>query len=208
MARIAASIASGVFVLLSGALGVVATLWPPSDPATKAHFLDGLIVVTVLAVAALVGYVLLEDRERKADKAERERHNRMIVDIYQRGLTPKNEGITGTADPVQASQTMNAAATFQSASLRQASLDLAREIRELTRGADDDESQYNAFQKFFNGGYYRRLSGLKSRLESVLGWNQVTGPAHWLPLGNTNMRKIADQLEREAAKVPPDIPST
>jgi hypothetical protein len=128
MGRTLAFIASGVLTLLDGALGIYATIWPPTDDASKANFLDALVAVTLLAIAALVAFVIFENKERKTDKTDREKHNRMLAELHADKFqktatvslnasaviaTPQPDNITGEGHGTQPPQTGTATGTVR-----------------------------------------------------------------------------------------------
>ena len=222
MGRIISFIASGVFTLFDGVLGILATVWPPTDDAAKAHFLDGVIAVTALAIASLVSLVLFEKHERDAEKAQREDQNRMIAELHAKAFSnvgevsqpPQAVSAQGAANPsptiAQEVALGNVFVRFEREgvpTLREAGLHLAKKYRDFANANKSDATRQEPLLTAFWSEYpFRELSSVKDRIENVIGFQQVNPSTEVLPSTPENILRLAKHLEKDALKVPADVP--
>jgi hypothetical protein len=91
--------------------------------------------------------------------------------------------------------------------LREAGLALAKEIRTFLGsipGGLSLEDEHNRVFGPFLETFWPRLRDIKDRLENVLPRGSVVPSTHWLPTTKDRVQHTADNLEREALRVPTD----
>lgn len=188
MVRLLVSVTSGVLAAMTGALGLIATVFPPTDDAAKAHFIDGIILVTILTILAIAALGIIEYREREKEKYEREKHNRYIAELHMDRFS--SSVTTGTAISPASPVT-----------LRSAIMNLAKSYRDFAKSAEKNDD--DLLTRFWAKHPFKELDDLKQRIK-VYAHFETTSSAEWLPNSTENILKIANRLEKESSFVPAD----
>lgn len=190
--RLFTFIACGVLTALTGMIGVLATVWSPLNPATTAHFQDGIVAATIVAIIAIVTVGVIDHIERERNRQEREINNRRLAEMHAQ--------IFGEA----ARSTVVATATAPTR-LREAAMQLAKNYRDFANSAGANSDVVDIMKDFWAKYPFKELDDIKGRLKNQPGMKcEVESSAEHLPMNPDNIRKIADALEREALRVPED----
>lgn len=197
---------SEVLTVAVNGFSVYLALAGPSDPNIKARLIWLDVGLVLLAIIAFGIYILLDHREHERLKERERQSDARSAELMNhiRGIKP----VFGWAAVAQAAQTLEASGLV-SISLQQAGITLAKEIRDFENTVPEGlslEDEHNALFEPFIQNYWSRLHDVKERFQTVLGPAQVVSSVAWLPTSKDNVDKIARNLEREALRVPPNVP--
>lgn len=195
--RFAVFVASGVLTVLDGAIGFVATIMPPgpNNDALKAHYLDAIIFVTLLAIMAYVALGLIDHYERNAEKEERRILNRRVAELHEEKFGK------GETKSLAASSRYDG----KQGGLRQAGLLTAKRMRDFL-ATDEGQAGDELLKNFWARFPFREYDSLKSRFQIHLPPFSVVSSTEWIPNTPAKIRKLADNIEKEASGIKPDIP--
>ncbi len=205
----------------------------PAEAAVQAHTSDGIIAITLLIIVATTVFGILDYFDRKRDRAERETSNRHIAEIHAKHYPQETEPLEHQPIPVeaqgrviQAPQTVAATAIVKNIadevragrpmtrfelakinSLRGAGLHLAKLYRDFASRAIDRAAIKSGtyLTDFWQQFPFGELDAIKERMENILGF-EVASPAEELPFEPANIKRLAKQLQKEALKIPGDVP--
>lgn len=218
IARLPAAIVSGAATVV---LAWYTTAFPLDSSATSAertHYISIVSTIAVTAILFLIVFAILDDRERGKDKADLRESHRLVAEMHAKivAFEGQNKGAQksvayGTVRNPSIAESVKNGDCFTRfkrenvTSLRQAAQVLAKGYRDFAatvKGGYDGDA---VLQTFWADYPFGELSAMKDRLKTILGQFNVTSGTEWLPTSPENIVKLANDLEKEAVKVPSDI---
>jgi hypothetical protein len=198
--RLISGLTAGVAGVLSWSLQIYLAITTPSDSGLKANILHLTAILASIAIASVIVYALCEyirGRKQDAVEIERDRTQKQIFELLQQGTALTRDSL--------ATSVIRAPVEPTPLYLREAGMRLAKEYRDFASEHASEEGEQNVLGEFWQMFPYKELAAIKDRLEVPLGkWN-VESSAATLPSTPDRIRRIANTLEAESLKVPPDV---
>ncbi len=214
------------FIVSGGATATLGYLSTnvPTDPKALGHFHFVILVVCVVGFIALatIGVIdYLQEKERnklEKDRDERDRQRDKRDEEWER-RADERERLSAERFAELSERLAKAGESREEppappapppppkvpTTLRQAGLEMAKRMRDFANETDCTDGSDKLLMEFWKSFPFRSYDAIKERMIVPLGrWN-VKPASDWLPNRHAVILDLANSIESDALKVPPDV---